>query len=730
MFKTKKNPPYRIIDDHAKAITQQGSKGLSWWLRWFLLAAVTLFILLFAAHRQAYAEGVRSLSYERLPDDVAAGEVFLRDENNATAQYKPALHLSSDLRAEISGMIASVTLTQKFKNTSNDWVEATYVLPLPATAAVDAMQFQVGERIIRGKIKERREAKKIYMKAKAAGKKAALVVQQRPNLFTQKVANIAPGESLEVRLHFLQKVDYQQGEFVWRLPTTLTPRFIPGRANTELVSEGNGWAMPTNEVPDADHITPTMVPAAGAHADAKNPISISVVLDAGLPLASVDSVYHEIVLRKEGEHHQVSLAAGTAAMDRDFELRWAPSKNNEPAGAIFTEEKDGEHYALVMLVPPQHAALAESKNILARELIFIIDTSGSMGGSSILQAKRSLILALERLRPNDRFNVIEFNSTHTRLFPQTMPADAQLVQRAIHFVGSLRASGGTHMAPALSDALMQFQLSASEKHLQQLVFITDGSVGNESALFHLIEEQLGRARLFTVGIGSAPNSFFMRKAAQFGRGTFSYISDLSEVSTKMAALFTQLESPVMTQLNLIWPKGRSAETWPARLPDLYASEPLVITAKLDSSPDSGEVLSLQGFGVDAPWFRDLKLSRPKNSPGVASLWARDKIAALLDRKHLGDNPAIIREEVLALALQHKLMSPYTSFVAVEEKISRPTTAALKQKSLPNLVAKGQNLIPVALPKTASSAPLSLLLSAIFLVLAAFSKITFRSAAVK
>jgi len=730
VFKTKKIPPYRIIDDHAKAFAQQGAKGLRWWFRWLLLTAVTLSILMFAAHRQAYAEGLRSLSYEQLPDDVVAGEVFLREENNAAAQYRPALHLSSDLKADISGMIASVTLTQKFKNTSNEWVEATYVLPLPETAAVDAMQFQVGDRIIRGKIKERREAKKIYKKAKAAGKKAALVVQQRPNLFTQKVANIAPGESLEVRLHFLQKVDYQQGDFVWRLPTTLTPRFIPGRVNTELVSEGNGWAMPTHEVPDADHITPPMVSAAKSRKELKNPISISVKLDAGLPLASVDSAYHKIVLRKEGEHHQIALAAGTTAMDRDFELRWTPSKNNEPAGAIFTEEKDGEHYALVMLVPPQYAALNESKKTLARELIFIIDTSGSMGGGSIVQAKRSLILALERLEPTDRFNVIEFNSTHTRLFPQVMPANAQLVARAINFVGGLRASGGTHMAPALNDALVQFQLSTSGKHLQQLVFITDGSVGNESALFKLIEKQLGRARLFTVGIGSAPNSFFMRKAAQFGRGTYSYISDLNEVSSKMGALFTQLESPVMTQLNLTWPKGRSAETWPARLPDLYANEPLIIAAKLDSSPDSGEVLSLQGFGASAPWIRDLKLSRPKNSPGVASLWARDKIAALMDQKHLGGNPAVIREEVLALALQHKLMSPYTSFVAVEEKISRPKTANLKSNSLPNLVAKGQNLMPVTLPKTASSAPLSLLLSVFFLVLATLCKFTFRSVAIR
>ena len=725
MFKSKKTPPYRIIDDQAKAITQHGPKGLRWWLRWFLLTAVTLLVLVFAAHRQAYADGARSLSYEHLPDDVAGGEVFLREENNAGSMYKPALHLASDVKVDISGMIASVTLTQKFKNTTNAWVEATYVLPLPETAAVDAMEFHVGERIIRGEIKERREAKKIYQKAKAAGRKAALVVQQRPNLFTQKVANIAPGETLEVRLHFLQKVDYQHGEFVWRLPTTLTPRFIPGRATKALTSEGHGWAMPTKKVPDADLISPPMIQAASVPVEARNPIAISVMLNAGLPLASIDSTYHKIVLRKEGEYHQINLAAGTEAMNRDFELRWAPTTSSQPAGAIFMEEKAGQHYALVMLVPSQQASLAEGENTLARELIFIVDTSGSMGGGSIVQAKRSLILALERLKPQDRFNVIEFNSTHTRLFPKTMPANAQLVQRAIHFVGGLHASGGTHMAPALNDALMQFQLSASEAHLQQLVFITDGSVGNESALFNLIEKQLGQARLFTVGIGSAPNSFFMRKAAQFGRGTFSYISDLSEVGEKMAALFTQLESPVMTKLNLIWPKGMSAETWPARLPDLYANEPLIITAKLDSPPASGEVLSLQGLGAQAPWVRDLELSRPKASPGVASLWARDKISTLLDRKHLGDNPAVIREEVLALALQHKLMSPYTSFVAVEEKISRPTTEALKEKALSNLVAKGQNLMLITLPKTASSAPLSLLLSALFLMLALFSRCLFR-----
>ena len=273
------------------------------------------------------------------------------------------------------------------------------------------------------------------------------------------------------------------------------------------------------------------------------------------------------------------------------------------------------------------------------------------------------------------------------------------------------------MAPVLSDALRQLRASESETHIQQVVFVTDGSVGNESGLLSLIENNLGRARLFTVGIGSAPNSFFMRKAAQFGRGSFSYIGDISDVENTMSALFERLESPVMTGLSLQWPANIETESWPQRLQDLYRDEPMLITAKLSSKPKAQQKVTLTGRGANKSWSRSLSLNQPLPSKGLGSLWARDKIASLMDRKHRGEAESVVRAEVLDLALKHSLLSAYTSFVAVEEKVSRPSEKNLKSKALPNLVAKGQKLVPVNLPKTATGGLLSLMLGSALLSLA-------------
>ncbi len=718
MFKPKKIPAHRLLDSSRTEISGKRFSLKSFFLC-LLLAVLAFFLLALIVEQKAYAVGAETpTEFERLPDDSGAGELFIRREGEGNRPYKSAIHLSSELDANINGMLASISLKQQFKNDSSDWVEATYVLPLPETSAVDAMTFIVGERVIKGVIKEREQAKKIYQAAKASGKKAAIVSQQRPNLFTQKVANIAPGETVQVEIHYLQKVEYRRGRFSWRMPMTLTPRFIPGAAQASLPAEGRGWARPTDQVPDADLITPPMRAAGTVDGEMINPISFSIVLNAGLPLARIHSAYHELAIEKVSERHHIKLAKGRVPMDRDFELTWQPIASNQPEGAVFIEEKAGEHFALLMLMPPQASQEQQAaSNLLPREVMYIIDTSGSMGGDSIRQAKKSLQLALSRLTPKDRFNVIEFNSHHRALFSSTVEANEQPLRKAQQFVARLQAGGGTNMAPALSEAFKHLRDSVSETHIQQVVFVTDGSVGNEAALLSLIEKDLGRARLFTVGIGSAPNSFFMHKAAQFGRGNFSYVGDLSEVKNKMSALFEQLESPIMTQLDLKWPKGIKAESWPQRLQDLYRDEPMVITAKLSAKPQANQTVTLSGLAADKPWSRSLSLKQAWASEGLGSVWARDKISSLMDRKHRGEEASVVKAEVLSLALKHSLLSAYTSFVAVEQKVTRPVGKNATQESVPNLVAKGQTLVPVSLPNTATGAPISLLLGGFLLGLA-------------
>lgn len=640
-----------------------------------------------------------------------------------------ATHLNSEADVEITGLIARIRLTQHFRNDSSQWQEATYTFPLNETSAVNRMEMQIGDKRIVASIREKQEAKKIYQQAVQAGKRAALTEQHRPNLFSQKVANIAPGETVAIQLEITQPVDYRAGRFSWRLPTTLTPRYIPGRPLVEARSATDeetaslpsvvdgldtdyfGWARPTTQVPDAHAITPPQRHT-GLSAELVNPITIRVKLQAGLPLSNIAASYHELNLHKQGEYHHITTRDPQVAMDRDFELHWTPVVGAAPEAAFFTEMVDGENYGYLMLLPGQ----STHNSNLPRDVTFIIDTSGSMSGPSIEQAKSSLQLALTRLQPSDRFNVIEFNSVFSQVFPASVPASSQHLARAHDFVRNLQASGGTEMKPALEAALNQ---PASELWLQQLVFITDGSVGNEQELLSLIHQKLGATRLFTVGIGSAPNGFFMRKAAQFGRGDFVQIGDVNEVNQKMKQLFDKLESAALTQVQIDWPQAVEVEHWPARLPDLYAHQPLLVAARL-RGPFVGQTVTISGRSQAGDWQTTLGLNPNQPgaaSKGVATLWARAKIDALLDQLVTGKSRDDVRAEVLPIALTHQLLSPFTSFVAVEEKPVRPMDQALNKTTVANALPAGTPVM--SYPRTATPAPLWMLAGLFSLLLAWF-----------
>ncbi|NOQ79039.1 MAG: marine proteobacterial sortase target protein, partial [Gammaproteobacteria bacterium] len=494
-------------------------------------------------------------------NQVNAGRLLFQTDNKH--YYQPALLLKTDMSMEVNGMVAKVNVKQHFKNTSDQWVEGTYVFPLPENAAVNKMQIQIGERIIKGTIKEKKEARIIYQQARAAGKQASLVEQERPNLFTNSISNIAPDTEIIIEITYLQKVNYNKGEFELRFPMTITPRYIPGKiASVELgqqdlsINQANGWAMNTDQVPDAQRITPPMISAANSSADNNkqltNPIHISGSINLSMPLKSISSLYHAININPKSNQYDFSLKSPQVSMDRDFVLTWRPMMGQEPKAALFTEtiksNDSDENYLMLMLMPPQ---FLPDENRLPREMIFVIDTSGSMSGTSIRQAKSGLSYALSHLSKQDRFNIVEFNSQTQTLFSQSVMASKTNINHAQNFVSALDAGGGTEMAPALTTAL---QDNIPQGFLRQVVFMTDGSVGNEQQLFSIIHQHLKEARLFTIGIGAAPNSYFMRKAAQFGRGTFTYIASVSEVQQKMSDLFNKLESPVLSHLSVVWPQ--------------------------------------------------------------------------------------------------------------------------------------------------------------------------------
>jgi Ca-activated chloride channel family protein len=618
----------------------------------------------------------------------------------------PAPLLATDVAIDVSGIVARTRVTQRFVNPGSDWREGVYTFPLPESAAVDHLDMRIGERRIEGRIRERAEARRDYEQAKREGRKAALVEQERPNLFTTSVAPIGPGEEVVVAIEYQETLRYDEGAFSLRFPLAVTPRYVPGTPVPVVDDLGVGWAGPTGAVPDADRITPPVVhPSVGK----VNPVTIVATVDAGFPLASLSSAYHAIdVEESAGHRYRVTLRDGPVPADRDFVLHWSPEVGAAPGAAVFVQPGGDRQYALVMLVPGAPVANAPRT---PREVTLIIDTSGSMAGTSIAQAKAALLLALDRLGAGDRFNVIEFNSRTRRLFDAPLPVDATTLRAARAFVAGLRANGGTEMRDALDAALTR---DDAPGYVRQVVFLTDGAVGNEDELFRLIRDRLGDRRLFTVGIGSAPNSHFMTKAAQFGRGTFTYIGDVREVQDRMAALFRKLESPVLTDVAIRWP-GR-AEGFPATVPDLYAGEPIVVTAALERA--DGEVV-LTGRAGGSLWRATLPLGAVAPSTGLGVLWARAKIESLTDSVIAGESTEAVRSAIVALALEHHLVSRYTSLVAVDVTPTAPPGVDVAKTAVPGNLPQGQSYEAIfgGLPQTATNAAQSAWLGAIALAAA-------------
>ena len=679
------------------------------WLRlWYLALSLTAFVAVGLYLPDAQAEGAEQERYSELHQAQTGTLLFVTAEQN----YRAALRLDTDVTMSISGLVVRAQVRQTFRNDSAEWAEGVYVFPLPENAAVNALKMHIGERMIVGEIKPREIARQVYQQARDAGQRASLVEQERPNLFTTSVANIPPGESITVEIAYLQTLRYDQGEFSLRFPLTITPRFIPGTPiQVDIVPlrvDGtSGWASPTAEVPDAPRVTPPiLIPRADESRDHFPVASIAILLNAGFPLADLRSDSHPVAVQEDEGIHRITLKDGPVRMERDFVLRWRPELGNHPQAALFTERFADQDYALVMMMPP---AVAADEVRIPREVIFILDTSGSMGGPSIEQAKAALSDALQRLQPGDRFNVIEFNNTTRRLYTSPQPATSQRIAQALRVVSGLRADGGTMMAPAIEMALRG---QAPRGYLRQVVFITDGAVGNELVLFQLVRERLGESRLFTIGIGPAPNSYFMREAARMGRGTFTHIGSSAEVGEKIGRLFTKLENPLLAQIRLRWPEGVDAETWPDIHPDLYHGEPVLVAAQVDRL--AGE-LHIEGITGQAQWRRTLTLAQPQQSPGIAALWAREKIRYLTHRDTRDGSEEKMREAVTAIALKHHLVSRYTSLVAVDTTPARSAEEALATKAMPSPLPQGSTLHKVSMPRTATPASLHLLLGAAFAI---------------
>jgi Ca-activated chloride channel family protein len=640
------------------------------------------------AGAQGHRRGVLA---HRTLDASGSGRMLLTDGdgNRLLAPW-----LDTDVDVTVSGVIARVTVRQGFLNVSDRWVAGDYTFPLPGDAAVQAMRLDVAGRQIVGEIQPRVEARETYERAKADGKLAGLVEQQRDDVFAVGVANIPPGERVDVVMEYVQPVAFDADGFAFRFPMTITPRYQPATLSAP------GRAAEALEGP-----RPALVHALlDESQDYRALASVRLRVDGSVDPASLVSHSHPVEHSIDSFGAEVRLRDRKVPMDHDFVLRWQPAGGAVPDVAVFTESLDGETYALAVVVPP--TVLPETP--LPREMILVIDVSGSMQGQSIRQARRAATFALDALTPADRINVIAFNGTTRTLFPFAVPADHHAVRRARDFLRGLKADGGTEMYPALAQA---FSPRPPADHLRQVVFVTDGAVGGEADLIALIRRERGEARLFPVGIGAAPASHLMQRMADAGQGSYTQIGTVDEVGERMAELFTKLEHPVLTGIEVRWPGV--AEPWPQAVPDLYAGEPLMLTARV---PDADGVLRLSGWLGRRPWSQQVALNDRVPAPGVGILWARRKVAALTSGAGTPLSAEQVRDEVTEIGLRHSLTTRYTSFVAVERQPIRPLMASLEDTLVPTLAPAGGRR--VGYPSTATPAPAQLSLACVALLFGA------------
>lgn len=626
-------------------------------------------------------------------------------------EYQLAPTLKTDVAMTITGMIARVKVTQHFTNPSQQWVNGVYTFPLPEMSAVDHLTMYIGERTIQGLIQEKQKAKRMFQKAKREGKKASLVEQHRPNIFSNNVANIGPDETVIVEIEYQQTLAYDQGEFSIRFPMVVAPRFSPSnKAITEF--EGSGWAVNSGQVPDVAEITlSTKTPGI----DDNHNVSMSIALETGFMLALLTSDTHPLVINEiTPQQFDIELDGDETIANRDFVLRWRPVPSAAPQGAFFTQQKGNDNYALLMVIPPYDEV--DLSRLLTKEMVFVIDTSGSMHGESMDQARRALLSGLDRLNPGDRFNIVKFNSVATKIFHTSMPVTNDNINQAKRFVRELQAQGGTNIADALN---MSLPRTLDESMIRQVIFVTDGSVGNEEELFDIIHDNLGDSRLFTIGIGSAPNSRFMRSAATFGRGTFTYIGAIDQVTEKMSQLFQKLESPVLSDLKIADSNGNvlggQADYWPNPIGDLYLGEPIIVSLKL---PLDQQNLSISGKLATQDWNMDLPISTGGSEKGLDVLWARNKIASLSESARTPMQRKNNATAITELGLKHHLVTRYTSLIAVDVTPTKPESELAKDTTLANHLPDGwtKHKPHGQLPRGATSAQLNLIMGLVLLML--------------
>jgi Ca-activated chloride channel family protein len=590
--------------------------------------------------------------------EVTGGALQILGKDGNIGGECPLKH--TDVNAEISGHLARVTLTQEFHNPLQEKIEAVYVFPLPQNAAVDDMTMIVGDRTVKGRIKRREEARAVYEAAREAGHVASLLDQERPNIFTQSVANITPGATVKVTISYVENLIYEDGSYQFVFPMVVGPRYIPG---APVGKQGGGWAPDTSQVPDASRITPKVaLPATRAGHD----ISLSVTLDAGVSIDSLKSATHDAdVERPDGRRAVVHLKNRVTIPNKDFILKFDVA-GRKIEDAILTHRGQQGGFFTMILQPPERVTAID---VAPKELVFVLDTSGSMQGFPIEKAKETMKLALDGLYPRDTFNLITFSGDTHILFPEPVPVTEENLRQAQEFLTSRRGSGGTEMMKAIRAAL---DPSDQQHHIRIVCFMTDGYVGNDFEIIGEIQKH-PNARVFSFGIGNSVNRFLLDNMAKHGRGEVEYVTLQDDGSAAAKRFHERVRNPLLTDISIDWGGLPVADVYPQRIPDLFGAKPVVLSGRYTAGARGS--IRLRGNLAGQEFIREIPVDLPESQPQhnvLSTLWARARIDDLMSKDfngmQYGNMADEVREAITQLGLEYRLMTQFTSFVAVEEMI--------------------------------------------------------------
>jgi Ca-activated chloride channel family protein len=599
---------------------------------------------------------------------LANGPAFSNfGEMSTTAHGKPvALPLKhTDVHAEIVGVMSAVEVVQHFTNPYQEPIEAVYAFPLPHQSAVHAMSMKIGDRKIEARVHTREEAKQVYEKAKQEGKTTSLLEQERPNIFTQSVANIMPGDQIEVHLHYIEELFPKDGSYEFVFPMVVGPRYVGGGEDLET-SSGVGWAEDTTRIKDASRITPPLLePGLRPGHD----ISVELRINAGLEIAALESPSHQVVVgRPNIDIADVTLASAAEIPNRDLVVRYRLAGKTPQVALLTNHEKRGAHFLL--MVQPQ--AKMKPAEVAPREYVFVIDTSGSMGGYPLETAKSTMARLLRVLRPVDRFQVIRFDSQAERFAPEPVTPSGKSIAAAQAYVDGFSGGGGTEFLPALDMAL---NAPRDPARARIVIFMTDGYIGYEAETLRYLRAHLGSSNLFALGVGTSVNRYLIDGMARIGHGEPFVVLHDDEAPPVVEKLIKVVSQPALTNLEIDWGGLPVSDVVPAHPPDLFAERPIVVAGRVQGKGAS--TVTVRGLLAGHPFEQKVDVRLPDaaeagQSEALSYLWARRRIGELADRRIEREEDPAIKQEITEIALAYNLMSEFTSFVAVSPDVRNRT----------------------------------------------------------